>query len=657
MSVVRLNQLKTHPAQMRTTHDPDALATLTLQLYERGLDAWQPIVAAANGEGYHIVSGHRRHMAQLFALALQDWVQDNPDEAVTIETARNVLAEQTAASGSLETAVRDLLARYGDVEIPFVPFTGSQKAQILALHAANYGGEKPDALGVAHSFRQAVAAGAAPEEIARNVGQHANYVRNHLALAEMPPELAQRIAAGDLPMSVAAAVASVPEPKRTGLTRFILANEPGRLTAKAIRECATTLKQWPGLQLPLMVKHQSQRNIARALVTLWKQVVEAYPEDAWAAAAMLIYRHVHDEPWRSQEKLTLWFQALGGDTYFIDGRIHWTAVVAYLLTEVSCETCPIGQLPRQPLRTDLSQGQGGPLGMPCRIGQQASRCLHGLAPNDSFDVRVPWEWSEHPGVVNQEGAYRVRGYDDLLAAWQAQAAREQIEEEAAEPDSDSAEPAQTVAASPQATSPSPVARQRTRIAAFMQQHEQMTASHPFATPCGSCRHRLDSSPTKDDSVPHCAWAGRLRNVTFTVLTAEGENGRQVPVCRQFAPSQPWHDLIPPHPEPPGMPRDWLNAQILQLVKAANRHGSDRSAFAFLTGRPMGSNENYSGWFQEQLAAQSGELSDAQMFTLFIWAHTEWQRAQGKTFSLPVNGQGMQFVTVAERPWRMEEESA
>ena len=180
--------------------------------------------------------------------------------------------------------------------------------------AANYGSEKPDALGVAHSFRQAVEARATPEEIARNVGQHLNYVLNHLALANIPPELAQRIAAGELPMSVATAVADLPEPKRTGLAIFILANEVGKLTAKTIKECATTLKKWSGLQVPLMVKHQSQRNIARALVRLWGQVVEAYPEDAYAAAAMPAYRDLHEEPWSNKEKLTLWFQALGVST-------------------------------------------------------------------------------------------------------------------------------------------------------------------------------------------------------------------------------------------------------------------------------------------------------------------------------------------------------
>jgi hypothetical protein len=160
-------------------------------------------------------------------------------------------------------------------------------------------------------------------------------------------------------------------------------------------------------------------------------------------------------------------------------------------------------------------------------------------------------------------------------------------------------------------------------------------------------------------VPHCAWAGRLRNVSFRVLAADaqqaGANGSLlVPVCRQFAPNQPWHDLIPAHPEPPGMPRDWLKEQILHLVKDANRHSSDRNAFEFLTGRPMGANDNYGDWFKKQFEAQSGDLSDAQLFTLFVWAHGEWQRARKRQFSLPVNGHSLQFVTVQERPWRMEE---
>jgi hypothetical protein len=54
------------------------------------------------------------------------------------------------------------------------------------------------------------------------------------------------------------------------------------------------------------------------------------------------------------------------------------------------------------------------------------------------------------------------------------------------------------------------------------------------------------------------------------------------------------------------------------------------------------------------AAQVGDLNQAQLFTLFIWAHAEWQRARGKAFSLPVNDQGMQFATYHERPYPMKE---
>ena len=73
MITAPLTALKRHPGQMRTTYDLEKMATLTLQIYERNLDEWQPIVATPNGEGYHIISGHRRHMACLFAFALDDW--------------------------------------------------------------------------------------------------------------------------------------------------------------------------------------------------------------------------------------------------------------------------------------------------------------------------------------------------------------------------------------------------------------------------------------------------------------------------------------------------------------------------------------------------------------------------------------------------------
>src|SRR5690606_18737491 len=168
----------------------------------RGLDHWQPVVVAPNGRGrpddpatYHIISGHRRHMAQLLALALPEQeaepaTRDITD--VTMEQVRTLLHTLVETHGSLDAAVAHLLAQYGRAEIPVVFFEGDAKAEILALHAANYGSEKPDVLGVAHSFRQALEAGATPQEIARNSGQHVHFVHNHLALTKIPPALAQR---------------------------------------------------------------------------------------------------------------------------------------------------------------------------------------------------------------------------------------------------------------------------------------------------------------------------------------------------------------------------------------------------------------------------------------------------------------------------------
>jgi hypothetical protein len=139
MPTAAIKLLKPHPAQMRTTYDLEALATLTLQIYERGLDNWQPVVASPNGEAYHIISGHRRHMAQLLALALRDWAEDRPDTgqseapAITIEVVRTMINTLVESLGALEKVVASLLTKYGEEEVTFVAFEGSQKAQILAL--------------------------------------------------------------------------------------------------------------------------------------------------------------------------------------------------------------------------------------------------------------------------------------------------------------------------------------------------------------------------------------------------------------------------------------------------------------------------------------------------------------------------------------------
>ncbi|MCZ7673771.1 MAG: ParB/RepB/Spo0J family partition protein [Chloroflexi bacterium] len=105
MPTAAIKLLKAHPAQMRTTYDRESLATLTLQLFERGLDNWQPIVAAPHGDAYYLVSGHRRHRAQLLAFALRDWAKEHPDTEITIEVVRKMINTLVDSLGSLEKVI------------------------------------------------------------------------------------------------------------------------------------------------------------------------------------------------------------------------------------------------------------------------------------------------------------------------------------------------------------------------------------------------------------------------------------------------------------------------------------------------------------------------------------------------------------------------
>ncbi|MEI2607306.1 MAG: ParB N-terminal domain-containing protein [Candidatus Promineifilaceae bacterium] len=102
MTQASLKQLKAHRAQMRTQYDLDELATLTLQVYQRGLDTWNPIVAATHGDEHHIISGHRRHKAALLALALKSWANGKQDDEITIEVVRAMLQTLVESLGSLD---------------------------------------------------------------------------------------------------------------------------------------------------------------------------------------------------------------------------------------------------------------------------------------------------------------------------------------------------------------------------------------------------------------------------------------------------------------------------------------------------------------------------------------------------------------------------
>jgi hypothetical protein len=93
----------------------------------------------------------------------------------------------------------------------------------------------------------------------------------------------------------------------------------------------------------------------------------------------------------------------------------------------------------------------------------------------------------------------------------------------------------------------------------------------------------------------------------------------------------------------------MREQILKLAAAGRTYGDAYHPFEFLTGRPMSSSEKYEDWFEKQLGEQIGNLSDGQLFTLLLWATAEWQRGQGKPFSLPLND-GVQFATYNMVDW-------
>ena len=81
-----------------------------------------------------------------------------------------------------------------------------------------------------------------------------------------------------------------------------------------------------------------------------------------------------------------------------------------------------------------------------------------------------------------------------------------------------------------------------------------------------------------------------------------------------------------------MTRECLSEQVQKLATAGRTYGDAYHPFEFLTGRPMSSSERYEEWFEKQLGEQIGNLSDGQLYTLLVWATSEWQR--GKPFSCP-----------------------
>lgn len=656
--VIKLGEMADSPGQMRTRYDLEKLAELTLMMYARGWDQDRPpLVRQENGKT-EIIRGHRRRMAFLMSQVLLEKHPKNGEVTLTVEDALTAWQGMVEAASSVEEVVARLLKKYGDVEIAAQLFRGDAKQAVLALQGDNYGDEKPDPLGIARSLKYGVEVGATLREMAEGMGKSTNWARDYLALAQIDAELAKRVADGDLSLSVAGMLMSLPEEKRKAAVRFILEMDARVFKVTRFKDVVGRFREWNGIEAPLVAKHPFARNIGRSMQALFGRLLQDDATRAWYAGLSLMYLDKWVDPWENQQALTTWVDLLAGQP-----NLPWTARLP--LVGITCADCPVSQLPAEKLNFDL--------GLPCRKdGFQGNGCYHGMRPDDVFDVRLTPNYAGLPGVVYDDGFYRAKSLADLQTAWQAQQAKEAAEAVAeADPppppvavaaptpaatgDKDKKKgkdkPAASTPATPaKAEGPSPVAKQREQIADYIARHAQMSHSHILATPCPKCQHKLDASPVKSDKkAPHCQWADRLRTVNFGTIELPGRV--LIPVCSQYMPVQSWRELLPHHPAAPAqIQRDFLIDQIKSLVAGLADYQQSRP-FMFLTGRPMG-DEAWADWFSKRLAENAGDLTDEQLYSLFILALGERERfkSTGSTFWVPADGSMTQMVQARQAAW-------
>ena len=532
---VPARSLREHPAQMRTEMDPEEMARLVLQVYERGLDAHQPIVVAANGDGtYRVVSGHRRWLAALLAQEVKVRAGGKAD-GVDLDFARQVVCEFAARPAEVTVCascgepleiVRDteeewcprcaswvemrvemrdrpsasvlpglyvpLAERHGDLEIPVALFEGSEKEpvlslskeEILLLQAANFGQEAPDLLGQARSYAAALKAGATAGEIAAHTGQPVSRVETVLALSRVPEPLARAVAAGEIALGVTAAVARLRKgAQREGLAHYVLEQD---VTVEEAQRLATALHKWkpPAVSLDPETTPPA-RNQARLVGALWAEVHAADPARAWYAAAWAIGSR--------KASLLAWSHWLGAEESERD-------LLFRLVPEAHCENCCLRELLQvAPLFSYPCY--------PCQRTDEAGACFQAICGQDPFYLQVPFEWEGYPGVERAGGGSGVpvcrspEGFRQTLAT---ATAGDDGGEGASGRDADPVAPARAEGMVPGVAGVDNVAAQRALIGSYMAHHAEASgARHPLATRCEDCRYRLAGSPTKDPTVPPC----------------------------------------------------------------------------------------------------------------------------------------------------------
>jgi ParB-like chromosome segregation protein Spo0J len=694
ISKTQARHLQQHPAQMRTVLDVEEMVVLTLQMATRGWDEWQPLVGALNSDGtIRVISGHRRWLAALLAAevhsrngteeigeefvrqvigqvaaeasgkqadaedagkmvcpqcgcAVEEEVDDNAWEGYAEEeeddevedlsepetyfycpTCDAVVEEpvtagfvRAAASADLIRAYDLLATRHGDVEVPWVSFDGSdQKAEVLALQAANFGQETPDLLGQARSYLAALQAGATEKEIAANLGLPETHVRAVLALTQVPPQLAEAIAGGEIALGVAVEVAKLPQAaQRQGVAQFL--HQWSNPTVESVAQVVSAIKTWTPAAATLDEQNPRKRNAARLLPALWAKALATDAPSAWATVARIsMQRGYYDTSWFKTEPA-------------YDSA---EAALAALAPEATCEHCRLRELLAAVPEGDRSRFSRH---YPCLNPKEATAgtCLHGIFAGDPFLVVVPWSWGDHPGVKRTgSGDWCCTSAEDFQAAVStAQAAGLPVQagDRDGEPNRGSSGYDDYYARSAVET-PKDVRQQRVLIRSFMAHYAELSgASHPLATRCDQCQHRLDASPVKSDpNAPHCAWARGRRNVMFLIRAPEDEGAGypEVPLCVQYASARGWKDTIPVHPNPPKVPREWLagliKGQVTAIAHNSYGRGNSRLTGEILTGCPMKADEQHNTWLVEGLEREIGNLSDGQLWTLLMWTTGDWFR--------------------------------
>lgn len=666
ISMVPIGPIKKNRAQMRTTFDLTKLAELTLQMIRRGFDGDKPLLIRKleQQEGnyqYENIRGHRRRMAMLMALECGEgeWEIEAVRSAwknLVVQFGGDV-SEDVVGAEYVEAAAESLAEAYGAQTVPAVIFLGDEKQATLSLISDNFGDEDPDPLGIAHALQVAAQQGINVNEVASHMGQSPHFVKNYLALGQVDADVARRIVQEGMSMSIAPLLMGLAEDMREALTQFILMNPTHLITLAGIKKLVKLFGK-VSFELPLSFPNSTRRNVARAFCNLWHEVHGENPARAWLGAAVVMYNGDLIYPWEDPEYAQKWLRALGVE---ING--HWMAAIEPYLREVSCATCPIAQLPAETLKIDLVSP-----GLPCRQGREVEKCMHGLAEGDPFHVRVPMAWSGFKPVKREGNVYFVDSFEDLEKAWRSQQKKEAKEakdalkaaaksEKKEKPNKElKTEKVGATAAAPdgiqnQPGDPSPIELMRARIRMYMA-HDENSGRKPhfMASACSGCQHKLDGSPTSDPAVPHCAWASHTRGVTFKAISGAGFE--QMVVCYQYAPERPWREIVPEYPTAPQLERGWLEQKISALVN--DRKSGDYKPFQWLTGRPMSSNERWDDWFLEQFAKQKGELSDGQIFTLFLLVADEWKRAErysnDRQFWIPVDDTFAQMAIVTAETW-------